>query len=93
MSACPNIIFIIPSNFLICYTIENITEKYENLKKGVTSVMGGRILDYDAKDILNEGKLEGKLKAYISLVKDGILSISQASKHLGMEDAEFKKYL
>ena len=57
--------------------------------KGVTSIMGGQILDYEAKEILRNGKLQ----AYIELVKDGLITISEAAKRLDMDETEFKKYL
>ena len=41
----------------------NLTKKYPNVRKGVMSAMGGRILDYEAKRIKdaawNEGRIEG----------------------------------
>ena len=39
-----------------------------------------------------EGIKEGTVQVLISLVKDGILSISDAAKRAGMSVAEFKKY-
>lgn len=40
--------------------LENIALKYRNVKEGVKSVMGGRILDYEAKRIKAEGLQEGR---------------------------------
>ena len=40
--------------------LEHLADKYENVKKGVGLVMGGRILDYEAKTIKNEGLREGR---------------------------------
>ena len=39
--------------------LENIARSYENIRKGVGTVMGGKILDYEAKRIRNEGINEG----------------------------------
>ena len=39
-----------------------------------------------------EGIKEGTINVLISLVKDGILSISDAAKRADMSVAEFKKY-
>ena len=41
---------------------------------------------------IKEGIKEGTVNVLISLVKDGILSISDAAKRAGMSVAEFKKY-
>lgn len=43
--------------------LEAIAEKYEKLRKGVKQVMGGTVLDYEAKRILNEGRAEGREEA------------------------------
>lgn len=84
--------------------IEHIAKKYENVKKGATFIMGGNILDYDAKDILYQGRREGlsegilkgkseAIEAFVGLIKDGIFSISEAARRLNMEESELQKYL
>ena len=40
--------------------IENIAARHKKVREGVKTVMGGRILDYEAKDILNKGRAEGR---------------------------------
>ncbi len=39
--------------------LEHLAAKYEHVKEGVKSVMGGKILEYEAKTILNTGREEG----------------------------------
>lgn len=81
--------------------LEHIAVHYNNVKEGVKDAMGGKILDYEAKDILNRGKAEGraesliqgKLEVCIDLIHEGILNISEAAKRLNMEETELKKYL
>ena len=77
--------------------IESLAIKYANVTKGVTSVMGGKVLEYEAKTILNQGRQEGffqgEICALTSLVKDNILTTSDAAKRLGMTEEEFQKYL
>ena len=41
--------------------LEHIAAKFDNVKKGVKSVMGGQILEYEAKTILNMGRSEGRI--------------------------------
>lgn len=41
--------------------LEHIAKKYESVRKGVKSVMGGKVLEYEAKTIRNEGWNEGLL--------------------------------
>ena len=59
--------------------------------------MGGKILDYEAKDILQkgiqQGEKTGKILAFAVLIKDGLLSITEAAKRLNIEEDELKKYL
>lgn len=54
--------------------VEKITAKYENVRKDVTSVMGGKVLEYEAKTILQDGirkgKAEGKVDSILELLED-----------------------
>ncbi len=38
--------------------LEHLAAKYKHVKEGVKSVMGGKILEYEAKTILNTGREE-----------------------------------
>ena len=40
--------------------VENIARKYENVREGVKSVMGGKVLEHEAKTILREGWKQGR---------------------------------
>ena len=73
--------------------IENLAVKYTNVTKGVTSVMGGKVLEYEAKTILREGIQEGEKIILISLVRDGILKASDAAERLGITEEELRKDL
>jgi len=42
--------------------IEHIAVKYKNVAKGVSRTMGGKVLNYEAKDILNRGRAEGRME-------------------------------
>ena len=42
--------------------VNHLAQKYDNVKEGVTSIMGGKVLEYEAKQILNEGKIEGRIE-------------------------------
>jgi hypothetical protein len=77
--------------------VNNLASKYENVKKGVTSVMGGKVLEHEAKTILrrglSEGEIIGRRNGLVELVRDGLLSISEAAKRLNMNEEELRKYL
>ena len=59
--------------------------------------MGGKILDYEAKDIMNEGRREGRreginegvLKTLFGLVRDGILSVADAASRADLTEDVF----
>lgn len=40
-----------------------------------------------------EGRAEGKVEALLSLVKDGLLALSEAAKRAGMSEEEMKKLI
>ena len=81
--------------------ITKLAAKYESIRKEVTSIMGGKVLEYEAKDILRKGIKEGlevgtkagKLKTLCELVKDGLLSIEEASKRADMTVEKFQEEL
>ncbi|MCD7762106.1 MAG: hypothetical protein LUI14_02705 [Lachnospiraceae bacterium] len=39
--------------------LEKLANNYQNVKKGVRSIMGGKVLEYETKTIFREGKQEG----------------------------------
>ena len=42
-------------------TAWHLAKNYETVRKGVKDIMGGKILEYEAKTILNRGREEGRL--------------------------------
>ena len=53
--------------------VEALANKFANVKKEVTSVMGGKVLEYKAKDILRQGESKGKeigLDALVNTLRD-----------------------
>ena len=77
--------------------LENIARDYENVKKGVKSIMGGKVLDYEAKRIKTEGrregKKEGKLEALVELVRDNILSVQEAASRANLTETGFREFM
>ena len=70
--------------------IEHLAVKYKNVAKGVSRTMGGKVLNYEAKDILNRGRAEGrtegeaagikKVQSAVKLLKNG-KSITEVAFH------------
>lgn len=80
--------------------LEHIAVKYDSVREGVKSVMGGKVLDYEAKTIRNEGVEEGiekGIEGTVSILKElgvppqTILVKIREQYNLKPEDAE--KYL
>ena len=64
--------------------IEKITAKYANVRKEVTSVMGGKILEYEAKAILQSGISQGINKGInTGKIEENITLIMEFLKDLG----------
>lgn len=49
----------------------NIAEKYENIKKEVREVMGGQVLEYEAKNILRQGIEQGMIESVRKMLVKG----------------------
>lgn len=77
--------------------LEHLAEKHDAITKGVKSVMGGKILDYEAKKIkeesMSQGMTRGKIETLTGLVKDGLLSVDEAAKRLQKSVDEVKMLL
>lgn len=66
--------------------VENLARKYENVREGVKSVMGGKVLEHEAKTILREGWKQGEdygiKKGKLEQAKQTALNL----KAMGMSD-------
>lgn len=49
--------------------LEALTVKYSKVQEGVGKIMCGKILDYEAKDILNRGREEGRMEQLTAQVQ------------------------
>lgn len=73
--------------------LEHIAKKYDKVREGVKAVMGGRILEYEAKTIKNEGRREGTLETLAGLVKDGLISVKEAASRANLSEEAFRTEL
>lgn len=69
----------------------NIAQKYDNVREGVKEVMGGQVLEYEAKTIYNEGRIEGGWNMLFNLVKKNLLSLKDAAAQVGLSEEDFLK--
>lgn len=64
--------------------LDHIAQKYDSVRKGVKAVMGGRVLEYEAKTIKNEGIKEGMEKGIEKGMEKGIMGTVSILKNLGI---------
>lgn len=67
---------------------EALTKEYANVKEGVETVMGGVILDYEAKRILNQGIERGIEQERSNAIKRVTENYMKADPSLTREEAE-----
>lgn len=64
--------------------MEHIALKYDAVRKGVREVMGGRVLEYEAKTIKREGIAEGRERGIAEGRENGIRDTVSILKNLGI---------
>lgn len=72
--------------------IKEITQKYENVKKGVGDIMGGALIETEARIILNQGISQGKMlgmdeankKTADRMLKSGKFTIEEVAEYCGL---------
>lgn len=80
--------------------LEALTVKYSKVQEGVGKIMGGKILDYEAKDILNKGRAEGRVEAMRVMIKTARKHnisdeeiVEQLVEELSIDEKEAREYL
>jgi len=75
--------------------VEHLAKNHDNIREGVNSIMGGKVLEYEAKDILrrgiSQGLSQGQFQSYAEMVRDGFIPISEAAKRMKISVEEFQK--
>lgn len=74
----------------------HIAKEYASVREGVESVMGGRVLDYEAKTIKNEEREEG-IKKLVTVLKDLNIPpqtiLTKVQEQYGLSQEASKQYL
>lgn len=68
--------------------IQFLASKQEHVKEGLGDVMGGKILDHEAKDILNQGKALGRSEGIELGRSEGIVSLIESFQEIGRDKKE-----
>lgn len=71
--------------------IKEIAQKYENVQKGVGGIMGGALIETEARRILNKGKDEARKKTALVLLEMGKLTIEEISAASELSIAEVEQ--
>lgn len=64
--------------------VEHIASKFKRIREGVQSVMGGKVLEHEAKTIRNEGILLGRKEGREEGREEGIKGTVSVLKDLGI---------
>ena len=60
--------------------VKHLAAKYKKIEKGVNLNMGGKVLNYRAKDILNRGRAEGFIEGEASGHAEGFIEGEEQTK-------------
>lgn len=75
--------------------VKEIARKYENVRKGVGDIMGGALIETEARAILNRGRNEGRSEAKkemaLRMLRDGELTLDKVAKYSGLDVAEVEQ--
>lgn len=71
--------------------IKEIAKKYENVQKGVGDIMGGALIETEARRILNKGISEAKRETALRMLKRGKMAIEEIAEDTGLSVAEVKQ--
>ena len=73
--------------------LDALTAKYSRVQEGVGKIMGGKILDYEAKDILNRGRAEGHAEGLAEGRIEAIRVMVKTAQKYNVSDEEIIEQL
>lgn len=71
--------------------IKAIAQKYENVQKGVGDMMGGALIETEARRILNKGISETKKETALRMLKRGKMTVGEIAEDSGLSIAEVEQ--
>ncbi len=75
--------------------IKETAKKYENVQKGIGDIMGGALIETEARTILKQGKSQGmneaKRETALRMLKRGKLTFEEIAEDSGLSVAEVEK--
>ena len=71
--------------------LENLAAKYKNVKKGVSDIMGGQVLEHEGKTIYNAGIKEGIAVGEERGMLKANLETARRLREMGLSDNDIHK--
>lgn len=71
--------------------IKEIAQKYQNVQKGVGDIMGGALIETEARRILNKGISETKKETALRMLKRGKMTVEEIAEDTGLSVAEVEQ--
>ena len=71
--------------------INAITQKIENIEKGMGDIMGGALIETEARTILNQGIDQNKRETALRMIQDGELPNDKIAKYSGLAVTEVER--
>lgn len=71
--------------------IKSITQKFENIQKGMGDIMRGALIETQARTILNQGINQNKRETALRMLKRGKLTINEIAEDSGLSVAEVEQ--
>ena len=71
--------------------IKEIAQKYKNVQKGVGDIMGGALIETEARTILNQGISETKKQTALKLLKRGKQTVEEIAEDTGLSVTEVEQ--
>ncbi len=79
--------------------IKEIAQKYENVQKGVGDIMGGALIETEARTILNQGIKQGKTQGIsetkkqtaLRMLKRGKMTVEEIAEDTGLSVTEVEQ--
>ncbi len=72
--------------------LENIAAKYKNVQKGVSDIMGGRVLEHEGKTIYNAGIKEGIALGKERGRREEKFDTARRLRQAGISDAQIQQF-
>ena len=71
--------------------LKEIAQKYENVQKGVGDIMGGALIETEARRILKKGMNEANKETALKLLKRGKQTVEEIAEDTGLSISEVEQ--